>query len=273
MTTSNKILAVLSASLLPMCNAFFIMLIVAMICAHRAPKTLPRPQRSELRTGKPTRWTGEPVRWPPGGHRDKPWRTGKPSQCATLTSCLLCGSGCAEETPLVRAPPASSGESAESSCRLSCRSLTVPRRADSVMGVSLFRDQAPEDFGVFTLALCSMFRLTAGETQVRVAPPAAIRRARTLKVVFSTAQRVTARIPDCFESKGVPTTSPGLALTAGPLAVPSSRAGLLPPAGSECKYRRIICDCCFFSTQGFLHTGFSSIPCPEYGRHPPRLGV
>jgi hypothetical protein len=33
--SSKKILAALSASLLPMCNAFFIMLIVAMICAHR----------------------------------------------------------------------------------------------------------------------------------------------------------------------------------------------------------------------------------------------
>jgi hypothetical protein len=36
------------------------------------------------------------------------------------------------------------------------------------MGVSLFRDQAPEAFGVFTLGLYSMFRLTAGETQVTV---------------------------------------------------------------------------------------------------------
>ncbi len=37
------------------------------------------------------------------------------------------------------------------------------------MGVSLFRDDAPNDFGVFTLGLYSMFRLTAGETQVRSA--------------------------------------------------------------------------------------------------------
>jgi hypothetical protein len=32
--SSKKILAALSTSLIPMCNAFFIMLIVAMICAH-----------------------------------------------------------------------------------------------------------------------------------------------------------------------------------------------------------------------------------------------
>jgi hypothetical protein len=32
--SSKKILAALSVSLVPMCNAFFIMLIVAMICAH-----------------------------------------------------------------------------------------------------------------------------------------------------------------------------------------------------------------------------------------------
>ncbi len=38
--------------------------------------------------------------------------------------------------------------------------------ADSVMGVTLFRDNAPNEFGYFTLALYSMFRLTAGETQV-----------------------------------------------------------------------------------------------------------
>ncbi len=42
-----------------------------------------------------------------------------------------------------------------------------PAAADSVMGVSLFREHAPDDFGVFTLGLYSMFRLTAGETQVR----------------------------------------------------------------------------------------------------------
>ena len=35
------------------------------------------------------------------------------------------------------------------------------------MGVSLFREHAPDEFGVFTLGLYSMFRLTAGETQVR----------------------------------------------------------------------------------------------------------
>jgi hypothetical protein len=34
------------------------------------------------------------------------------------------------------------------------------------MGVNLFRDDAPHEFGVFTLGLYSMFRLTAGETQV-----------------------------------------------------------------------------------------------------------
>ncbi len=39
-------------------------------------------------------------------------------------------------------------------------------RADSVMGVNLFRDDAPHEFGVFTLGLYSMFRLTGGETQV-----------------------------------------------------------------------------------------------------------
>ena len=35
------------------------------------------------------------------------------------------------------------------------------------MGVNLFRDSAPHEFGVFTLGLYSMFRLTAGETQVQ----------------------------------------------------------------------------------------------------------
>ncbi len=44
-------------------------------------------------------------------------------------------------------------------------------RADSVLGVTLFRDNAPYEFGYFTLALYSMFRLTAGETQV-ASPPA-----------------------------------------------------------------------------------------------------
>ena len=34
------------------------------------------------------------------------------------------------------------------------------------MGVSLFRDLDPEDFGRFTLGLYAMFRLTSGETQV-----------------------------------------------------------------------------------------------------------
>jgi hypothetical protein len=39
-----------------------------------------------------------------------------------------------------------------------------PPAADSVMGVSLFRDESPACFGSFSRALTSMFRLTAGET-------------------------------------------------------------------------------------------------------------
>ncbi len=38
--SSKKILAALSASIIPMCNAFFIMLIVAMICARPALEML-----------------------------------------------------------------------------------------------------------------------------------------------------------------------------------------------------------------------------------------
>jgi hypothetical protein len=34
------------------------------------------------------------------------------------------------------------------------------------MGVTLFRDTAPQSFGLFDRALSSMFRLTAGETWV-----------------------------------------------------------------------------------------------------------
>jgi hypothetical protein len=36
--------------------------------------------------------------------------------------------------------------------------------ADSIMGVTMFRDVAPEGFGLFDRALGSMFRLTAGIT-------------------------------------------------------------------------------------------------------------
>ena len=42
------------------------------------------------------------------------------------------------------------------------------------MGVNLFRDDAPHEFGVFTLGLYSMFRLTGGETQVRLPEPAVV---------------------------------------------------------------------------------------------------
>jgi hypothetical protein len=38
--------------------------------------------------------------------------------------------------------------------------------ADSIMGVSIFRDVAPGSFNTFDRALSTMFRLTAGETWV-----------------------------------------------------------------------------------------------------------
>jgi hypothetical protein len=44
--------------------------------------------------------------------------------------------------------------------------LCAPFRADSIMGVSLFRSYAPLSFGSFDRALSSMFRLTAGETWI-----------------------------------------------------------------------------------------------------------
>jgi hypothetical protein len=46
--SSKKILAALSVSLVPMCNAFFIMLIVAMICEFRFPQRF----RGETRTSR-----------------------------------------------------------------------------------------------------------------------------------------------------------------------------------------------------------------------------
>ncbi len=48
--SSKKILAALSVSIIPMCNAFFIMLIVAMICARRQLRVdVLRPSASRFR--------------------------------------------------------------------------------------------------------------------------------------------------------------------------------------------------------------------------------
>jgi hypothetical protein len=38
------------------------------------------------------------------------------------------------------------------------------RAADSILGVSLFADESPVDFGRFDQAFITMFRITAGET-------------------------------------------------------------------------------------------------------------
>jgi hypothetical protein len=52
------------------------------------------------------------------------------------------------------------------SCMSAARLLppVPPTAADSIMGVTMFRDVAPEGFGLFDRALGSMFRLTAGMT-------------------------------------------------------------------------------------------------------------
>ena len=39
--------------------------------------------------------------------------------------------------------------------------------ADSIMGVTFFADDAPEEFGKFDRAFITMYRLTAGDTWVR----------------------------------------------------------------------------------------------------------
>ncbi len=42
--------------------------------------------------------------------------------------------------------------------------------ADSIVGVSLFSESAPEDFCAFNRAFIAMFRITAGETWVESLP-------------------------------------------------------------------------------------------------------
>jgi hypothetical protein len=42
--------------------------------------------------------------------------------------------------------------------------------ADSIVGVSLFADEAPDDFKEFNRAFIAMFRITAGETWVDSLP-------------------------------------------------------------------------------------------------------
>ena len=43
-------------------------------------------------------------------------------------------------------------------------------RVDSISGVSLFADEAPDDFREFNRAFIAMFRITAGETWVESLP-------------------------------------------------------------------------------------------------------
>ena len=74
--SSKKILAALSVSLVPMCNAFFIMLIVAMICE---PCTEPRDVR--LAPGPSTpRWLRGGALSVPKGRKSGWWITGRPSR-------------------------------------------------------------------------------------------------------------------------------------------------------------------------------------------------
>jgi hypothetical protein len=41
-------------------------------------------------------------------------------------------------------------------------------RADSIMGVTFYSDDAPNEFGKFDRALITMYRLTAGDTWVSI---------------------------------------------------------------------------------------------------------
>jgi hypothetical protein len=40
--------------------------------------------------------------------------------------------------------------------------------ADSIMGVTFYSDEAPQEFGKFDRALITMYRLTAGDTWVKL---------------------------------------------------------------------------------------------------------
>jgi hypothetical protein len=46
-----------------------------------------------------------------------------------------------------------------------------PLRSDSILGVSIFSEEAPTEFGRFDQAFVSMFQITAGETSFEVTPP------------------------------------------------------------------------------------------------------
>ena len=50
--------------------------------------------------------------------------------------------------------------------RLTASFFGPNRRADSIMGVTLFRESAPDNFGNFVRGLSTMFRLTAGDTWI-----------------------------------------------------------------------------------------------------------
>jgi hypothetical protein len=155
--------------------------------------------------------------------------------------------------------------------------LRHPKRAadaDSIMGVTFYADDAPEEFGKFDRALITMYRLTAGDTWVS---PGELSRAVSLHLWDR---------PCPFRS--LPFRSPSSLCTAGDtpatLESRSAAVSLTPWSSSPCTVSLHIL--CLFRTPHppltsfalFLPSGISPLyslsrsffPVPPAGRRPAR---
>ena len=209
--SSKKILAALSVSLLPMCNAFFIMLIVAMICARPSPLrawACARPSRGTPLSARPYSPPSAALRPAERFLQRRPARphrhTGTSLAAGPLQTGHIPHNRAASNRPRAgmrgrgppyhgrrgrtSTPPRDVGPSRSRAPPRGARRLAPPRgssrgplargprpapreprrgpAADSIMGVTLFREAAPASFGNFVRGLSVMFRLTAGDTWV-----------------------------------------------------------------------------------------------------------
>jgi hypothetical protein len=169
----KNIVGALTASILPVMNAFLILLIVASICENspttHPPQALPPPPRWSRSFPRLPLLLPAPLPLPPSC---RPF--GPAAGCAGIPSLVL---GAGVVSPPFFACPVSAQLSLPRT-----RTFVFPRLfsrdekvtsllpPDSIMGVTFFGDLAPEAFGCFERAFLTVFGITAGDTWVDGVP-------------------------------------------------------------------------------------------------------
>ncbi len=152
----KNILTALTASIVPVINAFLIMLVIAAICELRSEKMgwggqlLHSSRASDLRSSLTM------AHWAETANRTQP-----DSRLSMQVHIALASRG------VQRAALLANTLTQIPAILLRC---TPAIRADSIMGVTFYSDDAPAEFGKFDRALITMYRLTAGDTWVSNSP-------------------------------------------------------------------------------------------------------